>query len=405
MTGAEDRLPREFWALFVISIVGWAGRLVLPFLTLYMTVEQRYTVGQAGLIMSLFGLGGFIAVLVAGPLMDRFGVYGVLLLSLAGTGVCAGALAASPSRSAVSVLLLLLGVFSFCMPSAVNTMITDLVTPTQWRRAFSYQYIGLNIGFAIGPLLAGILVDLAYSLLFVAEAACMCLSIVVVILFLRRRPRGVSEDRSPDAVPVSADVDGRFPPRRRVYRDYSFLLFIVLNIVFMAVFMQTQITLPIIMQGQGFTATQYGLVLTLNGLFVMTLQLPLDRLTWKVPYPKLLVVGTVLLIVGYTVHVFAAQLWVYMLAMCLWSLAEMFNIPIATTLTSMFATKKTVGSYQAYFTSTNPLSSLLGPLFGGILLESIGAQEFWIACCVLLTVVLIARQLSVPRLIRRFGHY
>ena len=390
-------LPRAFWAIFAIAVVGWAGRLVLPFLTLYMTIEQGFSLTHAGLLMSLFGLGGLVAVLVAGPLMDRFGPRLVMVIAVVGTGACAGVLAASPPQVFVSALLLGLGAFSYCMPPSANTMITALVPPNQWRKAFSYHYIAMNIGFAIGPVFGGILVDIAYSLLFVAEAGCMLMSLLLIIFFLpssTRQPHGVSTD--------TGGISLASQPVRKVYKDTFFLLFIVLNIIFMALYMQTQLSLPLIMQDQGFSATQYGLLLTVNGVFIMLLQLPLDRLTAKTPYPKLLVAATLMLLVSYVVHIYAAELWVYYVAMCVWSLAEMLNIPIASTITSMFATKKTVGSYQSFHTTTGPLSSLLAPLLGGVLLEQVGASGFWIVCCAVLAVVLVVRQLSVKPMMRRF---
>src|SRR5690554_5849783 len=107
----KQPMPGSFWGLWFISAVGWAGRFVVPFLTLYMTVHAGYSATMAGVVMSMFGLGGVVAVIAAGVLIDRLGARTMLIASLTGTGVVSTLLAVlDADRLVVALLVLLLGV-------------------------------------------------------------------------------------------------------------------------------------------------------------------------------------------------------------------------------------------------------------------------------------------------------
>ncbi len=66
-------LPRAYWLLFIGTLVNRIGGFVVPFLTLYLANQRHIPISQAGLIVSLFGAGSFIAQLSGRELADRFG--------------------------------------------------------------------------------------------------------------------------------------------------------------------------------------------------------------------------------------------------------------------------------------------------------------------------------------------
>lgn len=70
--GAEN-LPRTYWVLWTGSLVNRLGSFVPPFLALYLTRERGFTVEQAGLVVSLYGLGVVLAGPLGGTLADRLG--------------------------------------------------------------------------------------------------------------------------------------------------------------------------------------------------------------------------------------------------------------------------------------------------------------------------------------------
>ena len=66
-------LPRTFWWLWTSTLVNRLGGFVVTFLALYLTRDQGYSATYAGLVASLYGLGGALGAVVGGVLTDRVG--------------------------------------------------------------------------------------------------------------------------------------------------------------------------------------------------------------------------------------------------------------------------------------------------------------------------------------------
>ena len=66
-------LPREVWFLCLAILVNRAGTMVLPFLTLYLTIDRRLSVSAAGLTLTVYGIGSILVAPLAGRLSDRLG--------------------------------------------------------------------------------------------------------------------------------------------------------------------------------------------------------------------------------------------------------------------------------------------------------------------------------------------
>ena len=77
---AYSGLSRSTWLLSVIMLINRSGTMVIPFMTLYLTSPSMgYTVGQAGFVFGLFGLGSFCGAYFGGRLTDKIGFYPIQL--------------------------------------------------------------------------------------------------------------------------------------------------------------------------------------------------------------------------------------------------------------------------------------------------------------------------------------
>jgi MFS family permease len=83
---AYTGLTPSSWWLSVVMLINRSGTMVLPFMTLYM-LKRGYTIGQAGIVMGLFGLGAVVGAYLGGKLTDRIGYYRVQLMTLIGGGI------------------------------------------------------------------------------------------------------------------------------------------------------------------------------------------------------------------------------------------------------------------------------------------------------------------------------
>lgn len=395
MASSTTKLPRALWLLLFICVIGWAGRFVLPFLTLYMTAYLRVSVADAALIMSLFGLGGVLAVLMAGWLIDRFGARKVMVAALAGTGMFASLVALAGAQAVVvSPLILFLGLTSQAMAPAFNALVATIVPPERLRNAYSLVYMSMNVGFMLGPLLGGAITGVSYRLLFVAEATFMTIALLASIPLLRRSQRSYepSAPRGNVAAELRATEPGRKPAGfRSVLSDRVFVWMCVLNICYMVIYVQPQITLPIIMQEEGFSTAQYGLLLSFNGALVVTLQLVADRLGRSVTEGRLLAAAVLVTGAGVAGHLFGVSMWVHALCVMVWTAGELINMPVATNVAARMAPGPLRGRYMGVFTTSTNFANFLGPLIGGGLLSVFGSIGLWVGCAVLALITFLGR--------------
>src|ERR1700733_309593 len=81
-------LSRSTWLLSLVMLVNRSGTMVIPFMTIYLTSPSMgYSIGQAGLVMGIFGLGAICGGLLGGRLTDKYGFHRVQLVTLTGGGI------------------------------------------------------------------------------------------------------------------------------------------------------------------------------------------------------------------------------------------------------------------------------------------------------------------------------
>src|SRR4051794_9291374 len=73
--------PRPVWILFFGTFLNKFGTFVIPFLALYLT-RQGFTVAQAGLAVSAYGIGNLLASAWGGHLADTLGRRNTIVFSM-----------------------------------------------------------------------------------------------------------------------------------------------------------------------------------------------------------------------------------------------------------------------------------------------------------------------------------
>jgi len=110
-------LPRPVWLLLAGSFVNRFGSFVLPFLALYLT-HRGYSVAQAGLALSAYGVGSASAAAAGGVLADHVGRRGTIALSMYSSSVVMLALSQAGSLAEIVPLTALAGVALIVGPAA-----------------------------------------------------------------------------------------------------------------------------------------------------------------------------------------------------------------------------------------------------------------------------------------------
>jgi MFS family permease len=376
MTGRLDflektGLPRAFWFLWVGTIVNRLGGLVIPFLALYLTGPLGLPVGQAALIVSLFGGGSFIASLVGGDLADRWGRRPVMLLSFLAAPPAMLVVGLARSVPVIAGATLVLGFFTDLYRPAVNAAIADIVPSPDRPRAYGYLYWAINLGAAIAPVAAGFLARRDYLLLFVGDAVTTLLFGLIVLWGVREtRPSELSGRAS---LPLGDRA-------RALWHEPILLAFTGLALLFGTIYAQAHVALPVDMSANGLTPEQYGLAIALNGALIVVLGIPASNAAPRWPRFGALAIASLLLGIGFGLPAVATTFAGYALSVAIWTLGEIGAASVAPAVVADLAPIDKRGLYQGIFGAAWGLSFLTGPVIGGWIYQEQGASVLWGAC-------------------------
>ncbi|WP_395292679.1 MDR family MFS transporter [Kitasatospora hibisci] len=366
-------LPGGFWWLWTSTLVNRVGLFVMPFLSLYLTVEHGYSATAAGLMVSLYGFGGILGSLSGGALADRWGRRPTMLTGQLGAAVCTLGLGLADRLDLIALWAAALGVTLKMSQPAVGAMLADLVPPESRPRAYALNYWALNLGFSVSALSAGTLAAFGYLTLYLVDAATTLLCAVLVFLRLpETRPVAPAAVRSQDPRPSTAEV----------LRDRRFMCLVGLNLLVVAVFSQRHVALPLSTAESGLSPAQYGLVAAVNGVMIVTLQLALTRFTQHRPAGRVLAVGASLVGLSAALNAGSDTVLLYSVAAAVYTLGEIVYVPTSEAQVPAMAPASARGRYEGVMALTWSVGGFLAPLTSGLLIDAYGTGALWLGCAV-----------------------
>jgi MFS family permease len=379
-------LPRTFWWLWTSTLVNRLGGFVVTFLALYLTLDRGYSATYAGLVASLYGLGGAVGAVVGGVLTDRVGRRSTMLLAQVAAAACTATLAYAHGQVAIAAVATAIGVASSASRPAVQAMMADVVPAADRVRAFSLNYWAINIGFAVSSAAAGLIASQGYFWLFLGDAF---MTLLCALVIYAKVPESMPAHEPAASGERLGDAAGRGDSRVGlgvVLRDRRFMAFVALTFLLGTVTQQGATTLSVDMGRQGFTASEYGLVIGLNGLLIVLLQIPLTRLVERRSVATLLTAGTLLMGWGFGLTAFAGSVAFYAFTVAVWTVGEILHAPASMSLVADLSPAHARGRYQGMYSLAWPAASFAGPLLGGVALDRWGGGVVWGACALVGTV-------------------
>jgi MFS family permease len=368
-----EGLPPTYWLIWTGTLINRLGGFVIPFLTLYLTAQREIPVSQAALMVSLFGAGSFIAQLSGGELTDRLGRRPVMLMSFFITPVFMIVLGLARDLALISIATFLVGFFTDLYRPAVGAAIADLVPPESRTRAYGYNYWAINLGAAVAPLLAGLIADYNFFILFLADAVTTA-AFGFIVFF------GIRETRPAEAHHTSPARTGERISQLK--RAPILLIFSLITLFFGIVYMQGNVTLPIDMQAHGLGPAAYGAAIAVNGFLIILTTIPVSTMAAKWPRFETVAAASVLLGLGFGFTALATNLPLFALSVAIWTLGEIAATSVGPTIIADLSPVELRGLYQGIFGAAWGLSYFVGPLAGGWVYEHWGSNALWLGCLV-----------------------
>ena len=388
-------LPRAVHILCLGVFINRAGSFVLVFLTIYLSEQLGYSETFAARCMGALGLGSMFATLIGGQLADQIGRRFVMLVALFGGAGLLVLLSFAESQVAILSTIAAYGLVAETFRPACSAMIGDLTQPEQRPAAFGLFYIAINLGFACGPPIGGILAEVSYSLLFWADACTMAVfGGIIVFAIVDTRALATDDDSPPTIVPMRAAVE-------RILSDRIFLMFCGSTVLISLVFMQSVSTLPMFIKQSGYTNFQFGLLMGINGILIFVCQLPLTHALERFHPMANLIAGGILIAIGFGTYAFPSTMVLMVCSVLVWTTGEMMQAPFKQTIVTNMAPGELRARYLGLFGLTFSLALTIGAPLGGEILNRYGARSLWTLCFIVAGAAVAGYALTYRSLIRQ----
>src|SRR5690606_14903854 len=176
------------------------------------------------------------------------------------------------SEMGLAFIILLQSTVSEAFRPANSVAITRYAKKGNITRSFSLNRMAVNLGFSIGPALGGILSAVSYNFLFYSNALGALLAGITYIWFFKNRTH-----RNREIEPSELGQNSVSP-----YRDWKFMLFAFLCLLFSICFFQILNTLTLFYKEEANLSQQtIGYILGYSGLIIVILEMLLVQIAEK----------------------------------------------------------------------------------------------------------------------------
>jgi predicted MFS family arabinose efflux permease len=363
---------REIWILAIITFVNRAGTMVFPFLSKYLKEDLQFSYSEVGWIMVSFGLGSMLGSWLGGKLSDKIGFYKIMVFSLFASGVLFFGLQFITSFWGLCIAMFVIMSIADMFRPAMFVSLGVYAKPENRTRALTLVRLAVNLGFAAGPALGGLIImGIGYKGLFWVDGATCIISILAFALLVKEKKKPIEDQGfSHEKVKVKS-----------VFTDKIFWIFLFVCFATAVIFFQLFTTLPLYHNEQyGLTEFQTGLLMTLNGLIIFFLEMPIVSIFERRQIPKLQIIlwGSLMMSLSFFVLLYNSWAGILIVSIFFITFGEMFIFPFSNSFALSRAPKGHEGRYMALFTMSFSLAHIASSKTGMEIISQVGYQTNWL---------------------------
>ena len=334
--------------------------IVMPFISIYLFVYQGVPATLVGFAMFFSSFVGAIFQLIGGEACDRLGrrwvFVGGLLLLIVSFLLLGWSVSVRAPYPDYLVFLSLTRVAVGLFRPIPNVIAADIVPPEKRMEAFGVLRIATNVGFAVGPVVGGLMALLSYASMFYLTAATSTGYLLLVLIFIGDT-RACTRD------------EGRRPGLGTILADRPFMVFSVLTFAVAIVYSQMYSPLSMYAGLKGLTEPEVGMLFAINGLMVVLIQYFVTLVTDRYRMTLSMGFGTLLYALGFGLVAFSDSFVALALCIFIITMGELCYQPPLITLTANLSTGDRRGRYLGFSGLMYTLGFAVGPLIGGYLLD------------------------------------
>ena len=317
-------LRKEIYILFYGRVVTSMGGLVWPLMTLILSNKMGMSATEIANLMLVMGIIQLPCTLIGGKLADRFNKKWVIVICDMITVICYLICGFIPLSGVTIALFYIAGMFaSFEYPS-YDALVADLTSSDDREKAYSLNYLGMNLGLVLSPTIGGFLFANHLSLAFIITSIATFTSTALIFFFIKDVKR-VEESNTRKNV-YEEDKDSSV--LSVMFSKKSILLYTLLLGLTGLVYSQFNFLIPLNLEdafGES-GATLFGMLTSVNAITVIIGTPILTKVMAKVRDVNKLVIGISLEVFGLAMYIFIQDmLWLSFVSMVIFTLGEISN--------------------------------------------------------------------------------
>lgn len=319
-----SHLPKEIYVLAFGKIMTSMGALIWPMLTLIMSEKLGLNGQTIGLYMMIFSLFMGPFYLLGGKLADKYNKKNIIVtFDLIGNSlyfVCA----ALPMSMTTLYLLAIASLFQSMEQPAYDALIADLTTYRDRERAYSLNYLAMNLGLVMAPTIGGILFNNYLNISFFINGLAD-ISSTLLLLFFIKNVRTADLDNKTWNEYEKGETGSIFKVFSQ--RKLFFLLFVISGIAAL-IYNQYNFLMPLHMEEafRGSGAFRFGILTSINAVVVVIGTPILTKKFSKVIDVRIMYLGQLLECLGLAFFIFVNHYFIIAVAgMIIFTIGEIFG--------------------------------------------------------------------------------
>lgn len=422
-----DKESKEIslYPLLLVNFIGTMGlSLVLPFL-IFLVARFGGNALIYGIMSSMYPVFQLIGSPLLGRWSDTYGRKKILFLSQAGTllsWIIFFIALFVPVAVLVPVNSGILGSFAITVPlvllfiargfdgltggnvSVSNAYIADITEDKDRSKNFGKMSVSTNLGFIVGPALAGLLSVTIYgeALPVLAAILISLAGVILIAFYVPESRRCISKNEFPGEFSTMADKPGgcvdSAPLQKQKFRDvmklkhipYMFLIYFLIFLGFNAFYTAFPVHAANDLQ---WSIAELGFYFSFLSIMLVIVEGPvLSYVSKRYSDVFLIISGSLILGSNFVLLAFGSTLLTYVAAI-FFAVGNGFMWPSIQSMLSKLAGNENQGLVQGVSGSFMSIASILGLIGGGFIYELMGRGAFIVSALIIYLVFVLALRL------------
>ncbi|MDS0525268.1 MFS transporter [Clostridium sp. SHJSY1] len=370
-------LSKEIYIIALGRMINAMGSFIFPLLTLILTVKIGINKTDAGYIISASGMFYMFSGIIGGKLSDCFGRKKIIIIfNSLGALLYIVASALGTSIYLIPVVIFASFFIGIAVPAS-GGLVADITTPKNRDGAYSLFYMAMNVGYAISPIVGGLLLNDYLWLLFLLDGVTSLITAFLILIYIPESIHKVKEKLSEDRK-LEKHVDGSII---KVLFERPILLFFALVMFgYNFVYSQWSYLYPIhaskIVPDNG--ASFYGTLVSFNAIIVIVMTPIVTKLIAGKKSIARIFLGGILYTIGFGMPGIIGSIPFAYVSVIILTLGEI----VVTTSSGPFIANHTPASHRGRMEAVLPMimgfGHTIGPAIVGNILKFTTVESAWI---------------------------